>query len=245
MNAHIHCGWNLCILRHGQTVFRCAVEEKLKEIEKKITIEQMEVQRKYEPERAPLLAERDAAIGGMWGQLICLNKFVRFFLNPAEAEILMTHLKSVSLKDALDNYNSYEVSFTFDDAAAEIFEPTTITRKTVFNADNEVDEEKSELTTITFKDAAKDPRELIKKFAGAEEADPTADDMPALGSIFEWFSSFTCVHPSMEQFGEFFRSEIYPEPFPAASECASDCDSDDEDAQAEPETAEADTAEAN
>ncbi|EZG51715.1 nucleosome assembly protein [Gregarina niphandrodes] len=232
-------------LRDGLAGFATEVDA----VDLKISAAHALLMHQHWPELKAIYARRDALIEkeeGVWGRLICSHPVTMMGLvAPIEVKFLCDYLQRVELNDYLDAHGSYELVFHFKPEASKLVEPTTWRKKVVIKEDLEtVDEEKTEVTQLVFKDDSWNPVNNAAELR-AEHKSENADeeDLPVF-CLANWFSKKNAAEAG--EFGEVFRKDLYPNPEEIISamldgdheESSEDDDEDDEEENAAQENAE-------
>ncbi|KAL8274135.1 hypothetical protein Esti_001977 [Eimeria stiedai] len=183
------------------------IQKALQELDEQCARQQMEVQKKFDNSKKPILEKRQAVldkIPGFWST--ALRNHHMFALLSEEDEPVLKHLRSIELDDNLDDAGSYRIKFVFGEGAKEHFSPLELVKEVRFGAPGPGDEEVVEATEIVWKDKESNPVALV-----AAEREKGADEDTAPWSLFEWFTKEAWPE-SRPDVGEVIRREIWHSP---------------------------------
>ncbi|KAL8451270.1 hypothetical protein Emed_002071 [Eimeria media] len=189
------------------------IQKALQELDEQCARQQMEVQKKFDDSKKPILEKRQSVldkIPGFWAT--ALRNHHMFALLSEEDEPVLKHLRSIELDDNLDDAGSYRIKFVFGEGAKEHFSPLELVKEVRFGAPGPGDEEVVEATEIVWKNKEKNPVAVVtaerEKAAAAADDD---DDDSAPWSLFEWFTKEPWPE-SRPDVGEVIRREIWHSP---------------------------------
>ena len=160
-------------------------------LDKACSREQLEIQRKYDLEKTPLILERKKEmdkIPHFWAEALGNHPATNQEAFVTDREIL-EYLASIELEDNLDDNGSYLLRFVFDSANNPFFSQSELVRKVTILED-QTDEVFSSPISWAPNKKPKHPE-----------------------SFFAWFSSSAGNSPN-EDLGEVLRRDLWQNPYP-------------------------------
>jgi len=162
------------------------IQDQLQGIDDECVKEQMQIQKKYDVQKAPLFEERQnitSKIPNFWGRAL-LNHGALASIVEEDKDFIKC-LTCIDLEDNLDDAGSYKIKFVFSDEVKGKIEPLELIKHVVFGESNVASVKF--VTPIKFNND-KDPREKAQK-----QRNEGLDSW----SIFEWFSESDSSSNSM------------------------------------------------